>query len=63
MREWHDAHVGFARCASICCRSDADCPTLLSSSVGTAGGGGGGGVFMMFSRIHLPRSTGDVRVE
>jgi len=31
-------------------------------SVSTFGGGGGGGVPSRFSRIHLPRSTGDVRV-
>ena len=30
-------------------------------SAGTFGGGAGGGVPSMFSRIHLPRSTGDVR--
>src|SRR5262249_10260213 len=28
----------------------------------TLGGGGGGGAFRMFSRIHLPRRTGEVRV-
>ena len=33
----------------------------FSSSGGTFGGGGGGGVPSMFSSIHLPRSTGDVR--
>ena len=37
------------------------CPFSLSSSAGTSGGGGGGGVPSMFSRIHLPRTTGDVR--
>ncbi len=36
--------------------------TVLSSSAGTSGGGGGGGVPSRFSRIHLPRITGDVRV-
>ena len=36
--------------------------TVLSFSAGTSGGGGGGGVPRMFSRIHLPRITGDVRV-
>ena len=36
-------------------------PASLSVSAGTFGGGGGGGVPRMFSRIHLPRSTGDVR--
>ena len=36
--------------------------TVLSSSAGTFGGGGGGGVPRRFSRIHLPRITGEVRV-
>ena len=31
-------------------------------SGGTFCGGGGGGVPTMFSRIHLPRSTGEVRL-
>lgn len=31
-------------------------------ATGTPGGGGGGGAFKMFSKIHLPRSTGEVRV-
>ena len=34
---------------------------LALLSGGTFGGGGGGGVPRRFSRIHLPRSTGDVR--
>ena len=34
----------------------------VSFSGGTFGGGGGGGVPRMFSRIHLPRSTGEVRL-
>ena len=32
-----------------------------SSKFGTPGGGGGGGAFRIFSRIHLPRMTGEVR--
>ncbi len=63
IREWHDAQAGFLRCASICWRNDADCPTFVSSKAGTDGGGGGGGALSRFSRIHLPRSTGEVRVE
>ena len=35
-------------------------PALASGSSGTSGGGGGGGVPRMFSRIHLPRFTGEV---
>ena len=38
-------------------------PTPLSSfRASTPDGGGGGGVPRMFSRIHLPRLTGEVRV-
>ena len=33
-----------------------------SAMRGVPGGGSGGGAFSMFSRIHLPRSTGEVRV-
>ena len=33
----------------------------FSSSGGTSGGGSGGGLPSRFSRIHLPRITGDVR--
>ena len=35
---------------------------VLSSSAGTFGGGGGAGVPRMFSRIQLPRMTGEVRL-
>ena len=38
-------------------------PTLVSFRARHRGGGGGGGAFSRFSRIHLPRSTGEVRVE
>ena len=34
---------------------------LVGLSAGTFGGGDGGGVPSRFSRIHLPRTTGDVR--
>ena len=37
MRRWHDAHVGLARWASICCRSDAVSPTRLFVEGGNAG--------------------------
>ena len=53
---------GFARCSSIRSRTVALAPFALSSSAGTFGGGGGGGAPSMFSRIHLPRMTGDVRL-
>ena len=36
--------------------------TVFSFSDGTSAGGGGGGVPRKFSRIHLPRITGEVRV-
>ena len=42
-------------------RALAPCRASFSGSAGTFGGGGGGGVPSMFSSIHLPRSTGDVR--
>ena len=53
--------AAFLRCCSNCSRSDAEVPTASSSKLGTFGGGGGGGAFNMFSSIHFPRSTGDVR--
>ena len=60
---WQVAHAGFLRCSSSRSRTDSTLPpSLFSCSVGTFGGGGGGGVPRMFSRIHLPRSTGDVRL-
>jgi glucose dehydrogenase len=37
-------------------------PAFFSASGGTLAGGGGGGDPRMFSRIHLPRMTGDVRI-
>src|ERR1700679_2609285 len=59
---WHAAQTGLERCSSIICRSDAALLLALSSSSGgTFGGGTGGGVPKTFSRIHLPRATGDVR--
>ena len=45
-----------ARGSSACGRSPPE-----SSRSGTSGGGGGGGTPSRFSRIHLPRTTGEVR--
>src|SRR4029453_12337267 len=61
---WHPAHVGALRWVSSRSRSESGFwPGLLSLRfVSTSGGGGGGGVPTMFSRIHLPRMTGEVRV-
>src|ERR1700688_1300304 len=61
IRAWHEAHTRFFRCCSNCWRSDADEPTASSSRLGTLAGGGGGGEFNILSRIHFPRSTGEVR--
>ena len=59
---WQLAHAGFLRCCSIRSRTDRGLRASTSSSNGgTTSGGGGGGEPSMFSRIHLPRSTGDVR--
>src|SRR5437762_1404087 len=63
IREWHEEQTGFLRCSSICCLSVPDWPAFASSRGGTPGGGAGGGAFNRFSKIHLPRSTGEVRVE
>ena len=62
---WHVLHVGFLRWISIRSRVVSGWPSLpaaVSSSVGTFGGGGGGGMSISTSIIHLPRSTGDVRL-
>ena len=60
---WQLAHAGLARCCSIASRIDRGSPlSVVSSSAGMSGGGGGGGDASRFSRIHLPRSTGEVRV-
>ena len=59
---WQLAQTGFARCSAICSRIVLGfSPSPFSLSCGTSGGGGGTGVPRMFSRIHLPRTTGDVR--
>ena len=54
--------MALLRCFSSCWRSDPALPDGRSSRFGTPGGGGGGGVLRIFSRIHLPRITGEVRV-
>src|SRR6185295_10385005 len=60
---WQPAHTGFARCASMLSRNDRGLPSADSSfNGGTLGGGGDGGTPSRFVRIHLPRSTGDVRL-
>ena len=58
---WHPAHAGLARCCSMRSRTDFAVAVGFSSSGGTSGGGSGAGVPSRFSRIHLPRITGDVR--
>jgi hypothetical protein len=63
MFRWHDAHTGFARCVSTCCRVVCALPGVaLLSSVGTFGGGCGGGVFRSTASTYLPRIVGDVRL-
>ena len=52
----------FVRCCAMRSRIVGSLPTGgLSPSGGTLPGGGGGGVPRIFSKIHLPRRTGDVR--
>jgi len=59
---WQVAQLGVLRCSSMRSRSDfGSWPASLSESAGTLAGGAGGGVPRMFSRMYLPRSTGDVR--
>ena len=60
--EWHDAQIALFLCCSICCRSEAVVPTESPSKLGTFGGGGGTFWFKIFSNIHLPRSTTEVRL-
>ena len=60
---WQLAQTGLARCCSIRSRIEQHdaCAIVRRRSGGTFGSGGGGGVPSRFSRIHLPRTTGDVR--
>ena len=61
---WQVAHVG-VRAVLLRCRARSDCGFLAGLVVRAArarsAAARGGGVPRMFSRIHLPRSTGDVR--
>src|SRR5688572_8089769 len=62
MIAWQLEHAGFSRCCTIRSRIDKTAPAaLVGFNSGTFGGGGGGDVPRKFSRIHLPRTTGDVR--
>ena len=59
---WQVAQTGFVRCCTMRSRIESTLPSALRSRrSGTFGGGGGGGAPRMFSRIHFPRITGDVR--
>ena len=60
---WHAAQTGLARCCSMRSRTDVGCASPeFSFSGGTFGGGNGGGLPSRFSKIHLPRCTGEVRL-
>ena len=62
MRRWHEAQAGSVLCCSIRWRSVPDGRVSLPSfKASTPDGGGDGGAPRMFSRIHLPRLTGEVR--
>jgi hypothetical protein len=50
------------RCSARRSRMGRLADTVLSFNDGTFAGGGGGGVPSRFSRTHLPRMTGEVRV-
>src|SRR6185436_12635270 len=62
IRLWQLAQAAFARCSARRARTERLEEIVLSLSAGTSGIGGGGGAPKMFSRIHFPRITGDVRV-
>src|ERR1043166_2905707 len=62
IRTWQTAHAGLARCCSIRCLMVRALVSLFSFKDGTLGGGGGGGAPRTFSRIHLPRMVGAVRL-
>ena len=61
---WQVAQVAFCRCRSSSVRIvSAFEPSLFSLRAGTLGGGAMGvGGPRMFSKIHLPRSTGELRL-
>ena len=62
MNAWQEAQAGLFRCASR--RFRIVSPRISGESSGSGGtsfGAGGGGVPRIFSRMNLPRLTGDVR--
>src|SRR4029079_9231438 len=59
---WQLAQVALERCSARRSRMGRFAATVFSFNDGTLAGGGGGGVPRRFSRIHLPRITGEVRV-
>src|SRR5260221_1343348 len=59
---WQLAQAALERCAANRSRTERVADSVLSFSAGTSGSGGGGGDPSRFSRTHLPRITGDVRV-
>src|SRR5258708_22581847 len=63
IRAWQLAQDGSARCCSRRWRKvPVNTTSLPSFNDGTLGSGGGGGVPRIFSKTHLPRLTGEVRV-
>ncbi len=62
IRRWQLAQLALERCSANRSRMERVAATVVSFKEGTLAGGGGGGVPSMFSRIHLPRTTGEVRV-
>src|SRR5215472_1818775 len=56
---WHPEQAGLERCSTMRSRT---VPLAISLKAGTLGGGGGGGVPRILVNIHLPRSTGEVRL-
>src|SRR5581483_5295758 len=63
IRAWQPPHTGSLRCISNISHTESGCDwLLLDSRAGTFGGGGGTGAERIFSRSHLPRIVGEVRV-
>src|SRR3954467_302700 len=59
---WQPAHGGLGRCSTPRSRTERTFVAKLGGlSGGTPAGGDGGGAPSRFSRIHFPRTTGDVR--